>query len=135
MAINGTVQRKIEIISDNTRRLRRLLPISTAELNNDFFLKKGIERALQVSVEALIDIANRLCSLEEKSPTSNSYNALVQLEDLGYIEDAERYRDMIRFRNFIVHRYEDIQDHIVVNILRNHLDDFTHFVREIEDNA
>lgn len=39
---------------------------------------------------------------------------------------------MIQFRNFIVHRYESIENEILLDIVKNHLDDFARFVQEIE---
>jgi uncharacterized protein YutE (UPF0331/DUF86 family) len=135
MTLNGIVLHKFELLGKNTRKLKGLLPISVKDLRGDFFLKKGIERTLQVSIEAMIDAANRLCSLEEQPPATSSFNALKQLEDLGFIEDAEYYRDMIRFRNFVVHRYENVRDEVIVDILRNHLDDFNRFINELKSNG
>jgi len=135
MKYNGVIQRKIERIAENTRRLRSLLPVTFDRLVSDFFLQGGIERTLQVSVEAMIDIANRIGSLENQPPASESYQALRMLQDLGVLRDADRYRDMIRFRNFMVHRYEHIDPEIIVAILTNHLGDFDDFIKEIESYA
>ncbi len=132
MKYNGVIQRKLERIAENTRRLRALLPVTSDRLVSDFFLQGGIERTLQVSVEAMIDIANRIGSLENQPPASESYRALLMLQDLGVIQDAERYRDMIRFRNFIVHRYETIAPDIIVSILTKHLCEFDDFLKELE---
>ncbi len=132
MKYNGVIQRKIERIAENTRRLRALLPVTSDRLASDFFLQAGIERTLQVSVESMIDIANRIGSLENQPPASESYRALLMLQDLGVIQDAERYRDMIRFCNFIVHRYETIEPDIIVSILTKHLGEFDDFIKELE---
>ncbi len=132
MKYNGVIQRKIERIAENTRKLRSLLPVSSEQLEKDFFLQKGIERTLQVSVEAMIDVANRIGSLENQPPASESFGSLKTLQDLEVLQDAERYRDMIRFRNFVVHRYESIETEILVAILTNHLCDFDHFIKEIQ---
>ncbi len=132
MKFNGVIQRKLERIAENTRKLRSLLPITSERLRADFFLQGGIERTLQVSIEAMIDIANRIGSLAEQPPASESYLSLRMLQDMGVIENAERYRDMIRFRNFIVHRYEQIEPAVIVAILTNRLDEFDAFIKEIE---
>lgn len=129
---NGVILRKLERIAENTRRLRSLLPVTSEQLKADFFLQKGIERTLQVSVEAMIDVANRIASLENQPPVSESYAALKVLQDLGVLKDSESYRDMIRFRNFVVHRYENIETDVLVAILTNHLGDFDQFNKEIQ---
>ncbi len=135
MTTNGVVQRKLELIAENTRKLRGELPITTQRLKGDFFFKSGVERILQVSIEAMIDVANRLAATEGQPPASDSYHALVHIQELGFIDSAEAYRKMIRFRNFIVHRYENIDPEIIVGILQNNLGDFDRFVGEIENNV
>ncbi len=135
MTINGVVQRKLELIAENTRRLRGELPVTSRRLKGDIFYKSGVERILQVSIEAMTDIANRIVAAEGRPPASNSYQALVQLQELGIIDNAENYRNMIRFRNFIVHRYENVDPEIIVGILKNNLSDFDRFVGEIEKNV
>ncbi|MFW5923769.1 MAG: HepT-like ribonuclease domain-containing protein [Planctomycetota bacterium] len=42
---------------------------------------------------------------------------------------------MVRFRNLIVHRYENIDNGILVEILRRKLHLFRDFIGEIEDNV
>jgi len=135
MKYNGVIHRKLELIGENTRKLRTLLPLSGEQLRGDFFLKNGIERTLQVSIEAMIDIANRIESLENQPPASDSYQALIQLAELGVIKQADRYRNIVKFRNFIVHRYEHIEPENIVSILAHHLGDFEEFIREIEAHA
>ncbi len=80
----------------------------------------------------MIDIANRIISLNDQPPVSESYQSLKQLEELNVIKKAEKYRNMIRFRNFIVHRYEDTDPANIVSIVTRHLDDFSNFIKEIE---
>ncbi|MFW5982411.1 MAG: type VII toxin-antitoxin system HepT family RNase toxin [Candidatus Brocadiia bacterium] len=135
MGINGTIQRKLEFIAENMNRLENLKPTSVSTLEEDFFLKSGIERTLQISIEAMIDVANRILAIEQQPPASNSYESLKRLQQLGYIQDAEVYRDMVRFRNLIVHRYENIDNGILVGILRRKLHLFRDFIGEIEDNV
>lgn len=132
MKNNGVIHRKLELIADNTRKLRALLPLPIERLRGDFFLKNGIERTLQISIEAMIDIANRIASLENQPAAADSYQALVQLAERGIIQQADKYRNMIRFRNFIVHRYENIDPENIAGILANHLGDFDCFIQEIE---
>lgn len=131
MTTNGIIQRKLELIDSNTRRLRALLPVSTEQLRNDFFLKNGIERTLQISIEAMLDIAHRSISLKGQAPATDSFQALQRLAELGMIRQAEAYRNMVRFRNFMVHRYEYIEPENIAGILSRNLGDFDRFIEEI----
>ena len=135
MKANGVIQRKLELIAGNVRRLRDLGVLKIQTLEQDFFLKSGIERTLQMSIEAMIDVANRMISLDNRPAVSESYQSLTQIEAMGIIERADRYRDMVRFRNLIVHRYESIDPDILIGILERHLQDFDHFVKEVENHV
>ncbi len=135
MKYNGVIIRKLELIAQRVSRLRSLTPITTAKLEEDFFLRSGIERTLQVCIEAMIDVANRIICLEERAASSDSFGSLQQLQDLHILAEAERYRNMIKFRNLIVHRYEQIDTDVLVTVLNKCLDDFDHFTQEIEQHG
>ena len=47
------------------------------------------------------------------------------------IASAEHYRAMIQFRNFVVHRYENVDSSVLISILDNHLDDLAAFRDEV----
>lgn len=132
MKLNGVVSAKIDQLAEGTDKLRSLTDLSLEKLQTDYFLKRGIERTLQVNIEAVIDIANRIISLLDHPPAPTSFRSLEILQDKGAIEDATSYRKMIQFRNFIVHRYESIDNEILLDILQNHLDDFDRFMLEIK---
>ncbi len=131
MKINGIVLRKIEIIEETLRELRNLDSITTSTLESNFFLKKGIERSLQVCVEALVDIAHRIISLEATPPCSTAGKALDAIKSLGVIANASEYKPMVQFRNIVVHRYENVDNEIIVGILKRHLDDFDKYINEV----
>jgi len=46
MKHNGVIQRKLELISDRTAKLRSKLPLDAAQIASDYFLKSAIERTL-----------------------------------------------------------------------------------------
>ncbi len=122
-------------MDDEVARLRALGTLTTELLDGDHFLKHGIERALQICVEVVVDAAQRILSLEGRQPAPTAFDALNGLEAMGVIASAERYRAMIQFRNFVVHRYERVESGILVAILRNHLDDLAAFRDEVAGAA
>ena len=131
MKYNGVILKKLGVLDDELSRLRELGALNTDQLSADHFLKHGIERSLQICVEIVIDVAQRILSLEERAPAANSFAALEALASLGVIADCERYRNMVQFRNFVVHRYERVDSVVLVDILANHLDDLDQFRREV----
>ena len=135
MEAKGIVFRKMEVIEETLRELRGLDKVTAARLEEDFFLKKGIERALQVCVEAVIDTAHRIVSLADKPPCSTAGKALDAIESLGVIDKASSYTPMVQFRNIVVHRYGSVDNEIIVGILDRHLDDFDRFMNEVRRHA
>ncbi len=131
MKHNGVILKKFAILEDEVARLQALGDRSASRLDADHFLKHGIERSLQICVEIVIDVAQRLLSLEGRPPAPTAFDALSGLESLKIIAQAERYRPMIQFRNFIVHRYEQVDSAVLAGILDKHLDDFTAFRKEL----
>jgi uncharacterized protein YutE (UPF0331/DUF86 family) len=131
MGYNGILERKLDLIAQRVSKLRSRAPLTTEELEKDYFLRSGVERTLQVCVEAMIDIANRIIFLEGRPPSTESFASLEQLQDLRILQDAEAYRSMVKFRNLIVHRYEQIDADILATIVNKHLGDFDRFSNEI----
>ena len=132
MEPNGVIERKLDLVGQRVSRLRALTPLTTEKLDQDYFLRSGIERTLQVCIEAMIDVANRILCLEGRPPSTDSFGSLQQLQDLGILASAERYRNMIKFRNLIVHRYEQIETDVLTMVVNRCLDDFDGFVQEIQ---
>jgi uncharacterized protein YutE (UPF0331/DUF86 family) len=131
MKHNGVILKKFSVMADEVARLRGLGEVTVARLDGDHFLKHGVERALQICIEVVIDVAQRILSLEGQQPAPTAFDALSGLEALGVIASAERYRTMVQFRNFIVHRYERVDSAVLVDILSHHLDDLTAFRDEV----
>jgi uncharacterized protein YutE (UPF0331/DUF86 family) len=106
--------------------------VSFAVFKNDWALRCMAERSLQVMVEIVIDIAERIIAIENAGPAATSAEAIEKLEKLGVIKSAQSYGNMIKFRNILVHQYEEIDPEIVFNIAKNQLDSFRLFRDEID---
>jgi hypothetical protein len=63
---------------------------------------------LQVCVEIIIDVAERIIAQEGAGPVAESGEAMQSLVQLNIIKSAVPYTDMIKFRNLVVHQYEEI---------------------------
>lgn len=131
MGENGVIIAKLSIIEDYMVKLKKYLPITLEQLKADWGLQKIIERSLQVMIEVMIDIAERIIAYNNMIPGDTSANSLKKIEELGVISDSEKYIKMIRFRNLIVHKYDTIDYDIIYSIVSNNLEDFTQFVQEI----
>lgn len=108
--------------------LRRL-----EDYQDDMRLKRAVERSLQVSVEACLDIGRHIISREGyRYPEDNKDVFQVLAEESivpGMLLPA--LLNMARFRNLVVHNYAQIDDAQVYAILKSSLGDFDAYAQAI----
>ena len=102
-------------------------------MENDWRTQRAIERNLQVLVEVVIDICQRLIVLENQTPAATSADAIDRCIQLGAFPPHDFYRKMAQFRNFIIQRYEKVDTAILVDMVNRRLSDFDRFRSEILD--
>ncbi len=133
MKLNGVIQRKFALLDKHVLELRsRLHNVAVETFSQDLGLRWMTERALQVMVEIVIDVAERLIALKGAGPAATAAEALQKLEALGVIRSAEPYIPFVRFRNLIVHQYEEINPSIVFDIATNKLELLRQFRDEVD---
>jgi uncharacterized protein YutE (UPF0331/DUF86 family) len=129
---NGIVVRKLTEMEETLRRLREHLPADYEAFTRDWARQKVVERALQIMIEAMIDIGERFIALAGGSPVETSVAVMERLQVLGVIQDASRYGPMVRFRNFLVHQYERVDVSILYEIITKKLEDIEAFAAEVK---
>ena len=128
---NGILLRKLAEMEQTLQQLRKYVPVSHEQLSADWGLQKILERALQILVEAMIDIGERLLALSGGMPCDTSAAVMLKLKELGVVKDDTAYASMVRFRNLLVHQYEEIDLAIVYGIVTKRLEDFQRFMDEV----
>jgi uncharacterized protein YutE (UPF0331/DUF86 family) len=129
--INGVIAQKLQYLDEVLTELRSLGRISAVQLQEEWRDRRAIERDLQVLVEIVVDICQRLISLAGQAPAATGADAVTRCIQLGVLSDSDAYREMVRFRNFIVHRYERIDVEILVAVVNRRLSDFEQFRDEV----
>ena len=133
MKYNGVIQRKLALLDDQVRRLERhTKDVTEQAFVDDWVMRSMAERAVQVAVEIMIDVAERIIALSGAGPVAGAAEAIDALAQLGVIHSAEPYRSMVRFRNLIVHEYARIDPAVLYDIVTNRLDGFRAFRDEID---
>ena len=128
MQLNGIVQRKLALLDENVIRLQSYLCATTLDqFKQDDMKQAAVERVLQVAVEIVIDIAERIIALKGAGPASTSVEAIERLVALGVLPTSDPFTEMVRFRNRIVHGYTDINPEMVYLIATTRQDDFRKF--------
>ncbi len=118
MKYNGVIQRKFSLLDEHVHELKRYL---------------ATERALQICAEIIIDVAERIIAIERAGPVASAADALARLQTFGAIQDAEPYVGIVRFRNLIVHEYEEIDPRLLYTLATIRLNDFLETAQEYGD--
>lgn len=119
-------------MDETLRQLRQHVPKHYDAFAKDWGTQKIVERALQILIEAMIDLGERLIAVSGGLPCETSAAVMERLRERGVIENAERYIPMVRFRNFLVHQYEQVDLAVLYGIVTKKLDDFEAFIIEVK---
>jgi uncharacterized protein YutE (UPF0331/DUF86 family) len=125
--INGVIAQKLQALDEILLELRSLGPVDAAALRDDWRTRCAVERDLQVLVEIVIDVCQRLISLAGQSPATTGADAVARYVQMGALSEDAAYQQMVRFRDFIVHRYERIDVEILSTVVNRQLPDFERF--------
>ena len=126
---------RLQKLDDYVKHLRALQHASLDEYLSDQNLQAIVERKLQLSIQACMDIAGYLIAQLGLNAPESPGNVFLVLgsEDILSRDLAERMAGMVRFRNILVHDYLEIDSAIVYGHLAEELDDFDRFAQEITD--
>jgi uncharacterized protein YutE (UPF0331/DUF86 family) len=131
MPINGIVESKLRFLEQTLADLESWPLGDLTEFARNSLLRRAVERALQLAVESMIDVAERILAARRLSPADTAAQNFQRLQEIGVLKEAGRYAELVRFRNFIVHRYEQIEPHIVYSLAKTKMSCFRDFIDEI----
>lgn len=125
------INAKIKELQKNIILLKAAeIKINEENLKEDMLRYWGIERGLQISIECVIDIANIIISSVNIEKPDTYRETILILGNEGILPKsfAKEISNMVSFRNILVHDYTKIDEEIMLDILKNHLDDFGRFI-------
>lgn len=133
MVDKNMVLRKLSAIDEYLKQIREFSDITVDKYGADWRTQRIVERTLQIMIETCADIANHIISDRSmRIPTSYSDTFKVLLENGAIDKDLFAVMEkMAKFRNIVVHQYEEVDAEIVIIILKKHLDDFIRFKEAI----
>ena len=133
MKYNAVIHRKFALLDKYLLQLQReLKDVDIEAFKNDWALQRMTERVLQVMAEVVVDITERIIASKGAGPAATAAEAIEKLVELRVIKSAKPYTNMVKFRNIILHQYEEIDPEIIFNIAKNELDAFRQFRDEID---
>ena len=125
--------RKLSAIDEYLKQIMEYSDITVDKYMSDWRTQRIVERTLQIMIETCADIANHIISDRNmRIPTGYSDTFKVLLETGAIDKDLFAVMEkMAKFRNIVVHQYEEVDAEIVIIILKKHLDDFIRFKEAI----
>jgi uncharacterized protein YutE (UPF0331/DUF86 family) len=114
-------------------KLALLAAFPEAEFLSDFTKVESAKHLLQVSVETCLDIAHHIVADGGYRTPQDSYDAFVVLNEEKILPDdfMPTLRQMVSFRNRMVHLYWDVDDRVAYRVVQDNLVDLDRFASVI----
>lgn len=128
------IERRLEKLSVCLKKLEPFKAKKKEEILQDPYLQDIIERNLEVAAQAVIDIANRIISIEGLEKPRDYFEAILRLgeSDILPLDFAKKLAPLAGFRNILVHDYMDINwDEVYKNL--HQLNDISRFMNNVKD--
>lgn len=127
------IEAKIQFIKDNLVLLQELSAHSESEFVADKVKFYAGIHALQISTEAMLDVFTHIVARLHLGAPTNDRETLEIMLQKGLIsqEHFQRYFQMNKFRNKVVHGYMDVDAKKVFQMLQENLGDFQSFFDDL----
>lgn len=133
-----TLEKKIKTVQERVKRLeqisQKLATLHDYQTSPD--IKDIAERNLQVAIEACLDIAKIIISTNDLPEPKDNKGVFTVLAEAGILskKSLQFLVPMAGTRNILVHGYDKVEDSIVFSVIKQHLDNFAEYLREIKNN-
>ena len=116
------VAKKLAAVETYVRELRELADLS--RLHDDLHEQRFVEHTLQLAAQAALDAASHIVSDDRLGEPRTNRELFELLHRAGWIDRdlTDALRDMVGFRNILVHGYDTVDLAIVEKIVREDLD-------------
>lgn len=131
MVDKSVVYRILGSLNDSLAHLESKRNVSFETYRKDKDIQAIVERKLEISIQACIDIGNHIVSQGNLGSPSDYGEIFLILSEKGIIspEQAGKLVKMSGFRNVLIHEYRDILIEKVYDILQSRLSDFYEFAQ------
>ncbi len=89
--LNGVVLRKLRSLDDTLEELYSLGSVTLDLLKDDWRTLRAAERDLQILIEIVVDVCQRLISLAGETPAETGAEAVKRCVKLGALSSSEPY--------------------------------------------
>ena len=116
------------------KRVQTKTPLTLSDLEKDIDAQDIISLNIERAVQVCVDIANHLIAYTELPAPITMAQSFKTLEKAGILKTstATRLQKAVGLRNILVHQYKVIEWKILWQVITTHLEDFDHFLKEID---
>lgn len=132
--MNDVVLNKSQSLERCLQRIEETqIEATSVPLLEDYDRQDIIILNLMRACEISIDLANYLIRQRKLGMPKTSRESFVILAEKNFISQdlAKRLSKMVGFRNLAVHEYQNLDWQVIDAILKNHLEDFREFEKQI----
>jgi uncharacterized protein YutE (UPF0331/DUF86 family) len=127
------IEKKLRKMEDFLRELQSIHIKDYEYFKENIVVKRFVERNIELAIEQMVDICKHFISgldLKEPETYSECFEVLVK-EGIISEKSVGTFKSMVRFRNVLIHAYDNIDDSITYGIYTKKLTDFRTFIKSI----
>jgi len=127
------ILRKLSELDEYYRQIKEYDKITAAQYSDNWKIQRIIERTLQMMIETCVDIASHIISDKEYRVPKSYSDTFKVLHEENIVSSNlfDSLNKMAKFRNIVVHHYDNVDAEIVVGILKRDLKDFMSYKKVI----
>ncbi|MCL4424952.1 MAG: DUF86 domain-containing protein [Firmicutes bacterium] len=127
------VRQKLQYIRSELRDLKEFGSIDEEAFLAHRHYPAAATRMLQVAIEAMLDLCAHITAREGWGLPKSYKEVVLLAAEHGLIpkELLENFLALARFRNRVVHLYDEVSDREVLQFIKQHLNDFSLFVTRV----
>jgi uncharacterized protein YutE (UPF0331/DUF86 family) len=129
------IEKKLAFIETCVRELRQLS--QPERIASDVREERFVAHTLQIAIQAALDVASHIVSAKRLSEpqTNRELFDLLQRDHWLSPQLAETMRQIVGFRNIVVHGYQSVDPRIMRDIVENRLHDLLAFTAAIKSRS
>lgn len=127
------IKSKLEIIKEDIEELEKMKEVAIDQLKQNRREAAAAKFFIREAIEAMIDIAAHIVAKKLLGTPSTNVEIIEILsnKDMVSKENIATYIKMVKYRNRLVHFYQEVTIQEIYDIIQNKLGDFKNFIAEI----
>ncbi len=126
---------RIDVIERNLAEIQEITAEGYSHFKSNYRDELAAKQALLESIEACIDISNHIISIQGFRRPMDYKDIFLIMGEQDILDRtlSRKMQEMAKFRNVLVHRYINIENERLFQLMEKETDDFKEFIRQILD--